>query len=470
MKLSKVLLIAVLLVSFVACNKPAGELIGASDAKAFPEANPHGMIFIRKGAFMMGENSQSALSTQADNNLKVTVDAFWMDETEVTNNEYRQFVNWVRDSIALRHLIGADPDSEYAIKNKNHDEESDRYEDDDTLHIRIDWKKWNKKVPFEKRFTDSEFREKVSPLFYEKGYGDLNTNALHYRYSWANIDQAALLKNKFDVTRGRYADNVTIRVDSFWVDKETNEIFSKTINRPLREPKDINTNAIICVYPDTLVWARDFDFAFNDPYVKRYFNTPAYAEYPVVGVTWEQAFAFCRWRTDYLASQGGQRGKHIHDYRLPTEAEWEYAARGGRPLAKYPWGDQYARQADGCFLANFKPYRGTYHSDTGIATITVGEFEPNDFGLMDMAGNVAEWTMSSYSSKSNVSVHDLNPEFPYMARKDDPDVLKRKVVKGGSWKDVSYYLQNGVRTYEYQYESRSYIGFRCVRSYMGDQR
>ena len=61
----------------------------------------------------------------------------------------------------------------------------------------------------------------------------------------------------------------------------------------------------------------------------------------------------------------------------------------------------------------------------------------------------------------------MNPEFPYIARKDDPDVLKRKVIRGGSWKDVSYYLQCGVRTYEYQYESRSYIGFRCVRSYVG---
>ena len=459
MKLSKVLLIAVLLVSFVACNKPAGELIGASDAKAFPEANPHGMIFIRKGAFMMGENSQSALSTQPDNNLKVTVDAFWMDETEVTNNEYRQFVNWVRDSIAYTLLIGEDDPLGYAKKPK--------YERTDAPK-QIDWKK---KIPWEKRFVeDDPVRDALKDMFYDEGYGDLNTHALHYRYSWANIDQAALLKNKFDVTRGRYADNVTIRVDSFWVDEETKEIKFETINRPLRQPKDIYTNAIICVYPDTLVWARDFDFAYNDPYVEKYFNSPSYAEYPVVGVTWDQAFAFCRWRTNYLESQGGQRGKHIHDYRLPTEAEWEYAARGGRPLAKYPWGDQYARQADGCFLANFKPYRGTYHSDTGIATITVGEFEPNDFGLMDMAGNVAEWTMSSYSSKSNVSVHDLNPEFPYMARKDDPDVLKRKVVKGGSWKDVSYYLQNGVRTYEYQYESRSYIGFRCVRSYMGDQR
>ena len=78
-----------------------------------------------------------------------------------------------------------------------------------------------------------------------------------------------------------------------------------------------------------------------------------------------------------------------------------------------------------------------------------------------------EWTASAYSTASNARVHDLNPEFPYVARKEDPNTLKRKVIKGGSWKDISYYLQCGVRTYEYQYEGRSYIGFRCVRSYMG---
>ena len=134
----------------------------------------------------------------------------------------------------------------------------------------------------------------------------------------------------------------------------------------------------------------------------------------------------------------------------------------------YPWGDKYARDSKGCFLANFKPYRGSYHDDTGTATLPVGEFKPNDFGLYDMAGNVAEWTASSYSSTANTYVHDMNPEFPYVARTDDPDILKRKVVKGGSWKDVSYYLQCGVRTYEYQGEARSYIGFRCVRSVMGE--
>ena len=83
--------------------------------------------------------------------------------------------------------------------------------------------------------------------------------------------------------------------------------------------------------------------------------------------------------------------------------------------------------------------------------------------------HVAEWTASAYSSTANVNVHDMNPQYTYNARKEDPDILKRKVVKGGSWKDVSYYLQCGVRTYEYQQECHSYIGFRCVRSHIGEK-
>jgi gliding motility-associated lipoprotein GldK len=286
---------------------------------------------------------------------------------------------------------------------------------------------------------------------------------LRYNYTWTNIDEAVGVKNRFDVTTGRYPDGATVRVDSFWV--EDDMIQSTTITRPLREPRDLLTNTIICVYPDTAVWARDFEYAYNDPLLYGYFSMPGYAEYPVVGVTWEQATAFCHWRTQLLRDRGRQIA---HQYRLPTEAEWEYAARGGRRASMYPWGDKYARDTEGCFMANFKPYRGSYHDDTGTATMAVGQFEPNDFGLFDMAGNVAEWTASSYSSVSNTRIHDLNPEYPYMARKDDPDVLKRKVVKGGSWKDISYYLQCGVRTYEYQYEARSYIGFRCVRSVIGE--
>ena len=86
----------------------------------------------------------------------------------------------------------------------------------------------------------------------------------------------------------------------------------------------------------------------------------------------------------------------------------------------------------------------------------------------DMAGNVAEWTSSAYVSSTNTMVADMNPNFQYNAKNDDADVLKRKVIKGGSWKDIAYYLQCGVRTYEYQYESRPYVGFRCVRSFNGE--
>lgn len=452
MKVTKLLSIVVLMLCMIACGKPVGELVGTTSGTGFVESNPYGMVLVRKGAFLMGANSQSAIFSQSDNNVMVTVNAFWMDETEITNSEYRQFVNWVRDSIAYSLLIEEEgTDSEYALQPK--------YESDDET-VLINWKK---RIPWENRFIpDEPMAEILAPMFYDEGRGSLKTTALRYHYTWVNIDQAVKVANKFDVARGRYPKGASIRVDSFWV--ENDEIYYETIERPLRQPSDINTNGIICVYPDTMVWARDFEYSYNDPLLYSYFNSPSYSEYPVVGVTWEQAHAFCHWRTQLLRSQ---QSVVVNSYRLPTEAEWEYAARGGRKMAMYPWGDRYARDAEGCYLANFKPYRGSYHNDTGVSTMAVGQFEPNDFGLFDMAGNVAEWTASAYSTSSNTNIHDLNPEFPYIARKEDPNTLKRKVIKGGSWKDISYYLQCGVRSYEYQYEGRSYIGFRCVRSYMG---
>ena len=443
MKVTKVLLLVVLLLGMVACGTPAGELVGASSGAGFIEANPFGMVLVRKGSFLMGSNSQSAVFGQADNNVMVTVNAFWMDDTEITNSEYRQFVNWVRDSIAYSLLIEEEgADSEFALQSK--------YESDDEK-VLINWRK---PIPWGNRFIpDEPMAEILSPLFYDEGRGNLKTTVLRYNYTWTNIDQAVKTANQFDVARGRYPKGATVRVDSFWV--ENDEIYYETIERPLLQPSDIVTNGIICVYPDTMVWARDFEYAYNDPLLHSYFSAPGYAEYPVVGVTWEQAHAFCHWRTQLLRSQ---QHVMVNSYRLPTEAEWEYAARGGRRMAMYPWGDRYARDAEGCYMANFKPYRGSYHNDTGVATLPVGQFQPNDFGLYDMAGNVAEWTASAYSTSSNMSIHDLNPEFPYMARKEDPNTLKRKVIKGGSWKDISYYLQCGVRTYEYQYEGRSYMG------------
>lgn len=447
MKLLKNLSIFVLLLAMSACNKPAGELVGVHTSGMMKEANPVGMVYVRKGAFLMGANEQSAIFSQPDNNVMVTVNAFWMDETEITNSEYRQFVHWVRDSIAYRMLIEEEgEDSRYALQSEA---------DDD--NVRINWKE---PIPWAKRFVvDDPVSDALSSLFYENGLGDLRTSELRYHYSWINIDEAKKSSNRFDASRGVYPKDATVRIDTFWV--EDGEIKSSTITRALRGPKDMVTNSIINVYPDTLIWVRDFENSYNDPMLYGYFSLPGYSEYPVVGVTWEQAHAFCHWRTHLLRTVGKQR---VNEYRLPTEAEWEYAARGGRRVAAYPWGNKYARDSEGCFMANFKPYRGSYHDDTGVSTMAVKKFKPNDFGLYDMAGNVAEWTASTYTTTSNSQVHDMNPDYVYMAHKDDPAVLKRKVVKGGSWKDISYYLQCGVRTYEYQQECRSYIGFRCVRS------
>jgi gliding motility-associated lipoprotein GldK len=448
MKVTKFLPLIALATVLIGCNKPGGELVGSNGAKGFREAVPYGMLFIKKGSFMMGANTQSAVFEQPDNIVMVTVDAFWMDETETTNSEYHQFVDWVRDSIAMTYLVEAGM-TEYAIQPKNEDFDEENYVLD-----------WRKKVPWGNK--DEEVQEALSPLFYSDG--TFRTNALHYRYSWVNMDEALPQRNKFNVATSSYPKDATVRVDTFWVN-ENGEIQDSTIIRPLREPKDLRTEKIICIYPDTLVWARDFQFSYNDPLLSMYFKHPGYAEYPVVGVTWEQAHAFCNWRTKYFNKFSMVEA---NEYRLPTEAQWEYAARGGRKMAMYPWGSNYARDDNGCFYANFKPYRGSYNDDTGTMTMKVAQFAPNDFGLYDMAGNVAEWTSSAYQSSSNTHINDLNPDYSYMARKADPDILKRKVVKGGSWKDISYFMQCGVRAYEYQYESRPYIGFRCVRAYIGN--
>ena len=449
MTIKRILPVVVLAIALTACNKPAGELVGAGKNGNFKEANPYGMIFIKKGSFMMGSNTQSAVFSQPDNQLMVTVDAFWMDETEITNNEYRQFVNWVRDSIAYKNLIEAGL-TDYAIQPRDGDFDEENY--------RINWKKripWNSK--------EEDVQDALASMFYEDG--NLNTTRFHYSYSWINYDEAVLPRNRFDVVKGAYPEGASVRVDTAWID-EDGIIHDSTVVRSLTQPSDLITRMIINVYPDTMVWMRDFQFAYNEPMLQQYFSHPGFADYPVVGITWEQADAFCQWRTDYFL---GASTVAAQKYRLPTEAEWEYAARGGRKMATYPWGGNYARDAKGCFLANFKPYRGSYIDDTGAATMKVAQFRPNDFGLFDMAGNVAEWTSSAYNASANSYVHDLNPQFQYRARKEDPEVLKRKVVKGGSWKDISYYLQCGTRTYEYQYESRPYIGFRCVRSYIGEK-
>ena len=111
---------------------------------------------------------------------------------------------------------------------------------------------------------------------------------------------------------------------------------------------------IINVYPDTLCWISDFTYSFNEPYTNMYFWHPSYDNYPVVGVNWKQAKAFSYWRTELMNAHLSSKGEvAVNEFRLPTEVEWEWAARGGWDMNPYPWGGPYIRNSRGCFLGNF---------------------------------------------------------------------------------------------------------------------
>ena len=216
-------------------------------------------------------------------------------------------------------------------------------------------------------------------------------------------------------------------------------------------------------YPDTTVWMRQFNYAFNEPIAQQYFWFQGFNRYPVVGITNKQAEAFCVWRTNTWVSER-EKGRLYTEsrFRLPTEQEWEYAARGGRNESPYPWGGPYIINKKGCYLANFKPQRGNYAADGGLYTVPVDKYNANDYGLKNMSGNVSEWTCSAYYGGAYNAMADLNPSVTYNAGANDKLYMRRKVVRGGSWRDVSYYLQVSTRDFEFEDTAKAYIGFRCV--------
>ena len=440
--MKKILYLAILMAILSSCGGSggSGELTGVESRKKYFEPEPFGMVFVPQGSYNMGPSDQDVAWAQNSLSKTVTIDAFWMDETEITNNEYRQFVFWVRDSI-MRRMLGEQIE-DFVIS-------------EDELGNPIDppYLNWETEIDNQ----DEEQNTIINDLYLteqERFYRrkEIDTRKLMYEYYWVDLKQAALKTNRYNFEQKQYAGLVVNnRGEKVEVTNRASFVFQDVIN----------------VYPDTLCWVSDFSYSFNEPYSTMYFWHPAYDNYPVVGVSWKQATAFCIWRTQLLNNSLTASGESfVHDYRLPSESEWEYAARGGLALAMYPWGGMYTRNNSGCFLANFKPLRGNYTDDGGATTVKVGSYDPNEFGLFDMAGNAAEWTSSAYDESAYVYTHDLNPDYKYNALPDDPPVLKRKVIRGGSWKDIAYYMQVGTRTYEYQDTAKSYIGFRCVRTSM----
>lgn len=211
--------------------------------------------------------------------------------------------------------------------------------------------------------------------------------------------------------------------------------------------------------PDTTVWSTSFTHHYGDPLMEYYFDHPAFDDYPVVGISWDQAKQFCEWKS-YHMNANDESEFDMPKFRLPFEAEWEYAAKGGKEIAKYPWGGPYLKNRRGCLMANFKPGRGNYIDDGFAYTAPVDAFAPNGFGLYNMAGNVSEWVEDAYNPAANALIWDMNPTY-----KDSTET--RKVVRGGSWKDVAHFLQTSARNYEYQYVQTAHIGFRTAMTYIG---
>ncbi len=450
----KLVFYAAALIALSGCNgKNNGELVGVERGAQFYEPDPYGMVFVPQGSFNMGQNEQDVASLTNALTKTVTISSFWMDETEITNSEYRQFVYWVRDSIA-RKLLGAQ-NEEFLIS----EDENGNPLDEPRLNweMELDW-------------ANADYQETLAEMYYAEGerfFGrkEFDNRKWIYRYDWVDLQQAAKLTNRYQI------------YDFGGKDQEAKGKYEGVvydINGERRDLEDGDRSAFIMhdqvlVYPDTLSWVENFTYSYNEPMTKLYFNHAGYDTYPVVGVSWKQATAFCIWRSNLLNNYLKSEGQPLAmDYRLPTEAEWEYAARGGIEHGIYPWGGYYTRNNRGCFVANFKPLRGRYTDDGSVRTSAVMSYAPNEYGLYDMAGNVAEWTSSAFDEASYVYTHDMNPDYKYNARPDDPIVMKRKVTRGGSWNGIAYYLQCGTRAYEYQDSTSCFIGFRCIRDYIGE--
>ncbi len=436
-------LCVIVLLFLSSCGKKTGngELIGAGQRGKWFEPKPYGMVLIPRGSFTVGPNDQDVAWALNATAKTVSVESYWMDETEITNNEYRQFVTWVRDSIA-RELLGQEFE-EFLIA-----------EDENGNPIDPPFINWDERLEWDNEEYTEILEEMYLPA-HERFFRnkEIDSRKLKYQYEWVDLQQAAKKSNRYNYETGEYEG----MVDDY-----------KGGRKQIEDRSSFIMKEALHIYPDTLCWIQDFTYSYNEPWTKQYFWHPGYDDYPVVGVSWKQATAFSIWRTRFHNSALKAEGDYpVQEYRLPTESEWEYAARGGIALNMYPWGGPYTRNDQGCFLANFKPLRGNYVDDGGLVTLPVGSYEPNEFGLYDMAGNVAEWTSGAYDESAYSFTHDMNPNYEYNALPDDPPALKRKVTRGGSWKDIGFYLQCATRTYEYQDTAKSYIGFRCVRTHLG---
>ena len=450
MDIKKFILLITVFAMLSSCgSKDRGELIGVQGKKWHPE-KPYGMELIPGGSFIMGKADDDLAGVNDAPSKTVTVRAFYMDATEITNSEYRQFVHWVRDSIVRMKLailadeVGLTPADEGTIGEF-------AFSDADPENMSV----------YEKYMYDNYTG--LGPTGYEGRKINKDIDLIRDTSEYLDEYYAEVMDTMYLPLEESYNGQRTWDVTKFKFQYNHKDIKEAAKKRGVKR-KDVIIKEEIEIYPDTTVWIRDFAYSYNEPMHNDYLWHDAYSDYPVVGVTWKQAKAFCEWRTLWKNTyQKSKKGSQmVNTFRLPSEAEWEYAARGGLQAATYPWGGPYTKSDRGCFMANFKPVRGDYAADKALYTVEAKSYDPNDYNLYNMAGNVSEWVNASYDPSSYEYTSSINPSV------NDKN-NKRKIVRGGSWKDVAYFLQVSSRDYEYADSARSYIGFRTVQDYMGTQ-
>jgi sulfatase modifying factor 1 len=430
--------------------------------KSLPKKARHffeGMKFIEGGTFVMGDQDDFITFSDNDSTLlvsntprRVTISSFFISDHEVTNAEYKEFVYWVINKTALEMLAEKDP--------KYRDDKGNIRED-----IPINW--------------DSEILEE---LYYPE--------------------------------EERYYYRKELDMSNFFYEFEIDSVKYK-----------------INIYPDTLSWTKEFSYAFNDPMTQLYFSHPGYNDYPVVGVSYLQAQAYCHWRTErlnediLLANKIIEKGSYFFNsrdyeidmgedgylyppFRLPTEAEWEYAAKANcDDRNNYYWHLYELRNEKGAYYANFGRmldekgvWLKSYQDDGAFYTNKAFSYPPNEFELYEMSGNVAEWVMDApWVSASSVNAEDDletsfekvynsflrdNDPFRYDSITDreilldlariqmhDAYVLEKmkpaRIVKGGSWADGPLYISHKTRTVFTENLGSSKIGFRVAMTLMG---
>jgi len=454
--MKKIITLGAVLALMTSCGTgDKGELMYGEPGKRWTSDKPQGMSLIPGGTFTMGQANEDFLGAQDAPTKTVTIGSFYMDETEISNNQYRKFVEWVKDSVVRTKLAIAADEMGVAKESGgigayaflDAEENLDRmtpyqkymYENYYSLQLSDDMyggRRLNKKVPLVKdtrKYPDANYVEVMDSLYIPasetyNGMTTFDNSKLKFKYSYVDVDAA---------TRDRSNENRGKR------------------NRHLK-------TETLLIYPDTTRWIKEFQYSYNEPMHNDYFWHEAFGDYPVVGVNWNQAKAFAAWRSMYKNNylKDNKQTIEINEFRLPMESEWEYAARGGLEGAMYPWGGPYATDEKGCFMANFKPTRYDYAADGALYTASVRSYPPNGYNLYNMAGNVAEWTSSTYDPSSYAHMSSLKP-------RNRPSDSPLKVVRGGSWRDPAYFLQVATRDSEYADSARSYVGFRTVQSVSG---